>query len=137
MVLGALNKKDTLGECPRGYAPVEAGEGAKVGNLALDSMLFGADADVKAVCLYCEGEKSSSNLHSVLLSLVGVCDGFDLSCRPLFQSLEGSTRGGWFTFLYRTTGLHAVGKSLSDWVLHDHGGIPISVALSSYLVSVL
>ena len=52
------NKKDTLGECPGGYAPVETGVRADAGDFALDTVLTGADAEIKAVSLYSDGEKS-------------------------------------------------------------------------------
>ncbi len=62
------NKNTRLSECPRGYAPIKAGVRADVGNFALDSMLLGADADVKAVSLYSDSEKSCLNLHGSILS---------------------------------------------------------------------
>lgn len=59
-----------LANHPRGYAPIEAGVGADVGELALDSMLLGADTDVKVVSLYSDSEQVGidSNLHGLILS---------------------------------------------------------------------
>lgn len=59
-----------LANHPRGYAPIKAGVGADAGKFALDSMLLGADADVKVVSLYSDSEQVGidSNLHGSILS---------------------------------------------------------------------
>lgn len=93
-----------LANHPAGYAPIEASEGADVGQLGLDSMLLGADADVQVVSLYSDSEQvgADSDSHSGLLSdcasisLHHYCSTTRVLCQPLFQDFFAPDREKFF-----------------------------------------